>query len=131
MRTELSNALTSSVGGHRGDNEPFGIAGLRVSGDRKGAQLWVETCGECQAGTSTGQFEILYYAAPDHGVLRYRVDEGAWQSLVTKTAPIVLWIVGGLMLIGGILLVLIGPGGRGSRHRGPRAATQPEPVGAR
>src|SRR4029079_4956577 len=43
---------------------------------------------EWQAGTGTGQFEILYYAVPHHGVLRYRVDEGSWQSLVTKTAPI-------------------------------------------
>lgn len=78
----------ASVGGARGDVEPFGIAGLRVSGRGKGARLWVETCSECPTGTSVGQFEILYYAAPDHGVLRYRVDEGAWQQIQTKTAPI-------------------------------------------
>jgi lysophospholipase L1-like esterase len=78
----------ASVGGARGDSEPFGIDGIRVSGQRKGAQLWVETCGECAAGTSVAQFEIFYYAAPDHGLLRYRVDEGAWQQLATKTAPI-------------------------------------------
>src|SRR5437764_8558102 len=40
---------TASVGGHRGDPEPFGIAGLRVSGKGKGAQLLVETCADCQA----------------------------------------------------------------------------------
>jgi lysophospholipase L1-like esterase len=79
---------TASVGGHRGDSEPFGIAGLRVSGRGKGAQLWIETCPECPSGSTVGQFEILYYAAPDHGVLRYRVDDGAWADLLTKTAAI-------------------------------------------
>lgn len=83
-----SGDWTAAVGGHRGDVEPFGIAGLRVSGQRKGAQLWVETCADCQAGASVGQFEILYYAAPDHGVLRYRVDDGAWQALPTRTSAI-------------------------------------------
>ena len=76
------------VGGKRGDSEPFGIVGVRVAGTSKGSQLWVETCGDCPAGTAVGQFEILYYAAPDHGLLRYRVDEGAWQQLSTKTQPI-------------------------------------------
>jgi lysophospholipase L1-like esterase len=79
---------TGSVGGKRGDSEPFGIAGLRVSGTRKGAQLWVETCGDCTAGKVTSQFEILYYAAPDHGVLRYKVDDGKWADLPTKTTTI-------------------------------------------
>ena len=76
------------VGGARGDSEPFGIDGMRVTGKGKGADLWVETCAECAAGKSVGQFEILYYAAPDHGILRYRVDEQPWQQLATKTAPI-------------------------------------------
>jgi lysophospholipase L1-like esterase len=78
----------ASVGGHRGDAEPFGIGGIRVSGSRKGAQLWVETCTDCQADKVVAQFEILYYSAPDHGVLKYKVDDGAWQQIVTKTAPI-------------------------------------------
>ena len=34
------------------------------------------------------QFEILYHAAPDRGLLRYRIDEGPWQQLSAKTAPI-------------------------------------------
>jgi lysophospholipase L1-like esterase len=76
------------VGGARGDTEPFGIDGMRVTGKGQGAQLWVETCAECGAGKSVGQFEILYYAAPDHGVLRFRVDDKPWQQLATKTAPI-------------------------------------------
>jgi len=83
-----SGVWSAAVGGHRGDSEPFGIAGLRVFGKRKGAQLWVETCADCPAGKTTAQFEILYYAAPDHGELRYRVDEGAWQTLATKTQAI-------------------------------------------
>jgi len=76
------------VGGARGDTEPFGIDGMRVTGKGKGADLWVETCAECGAGKSVGQFEILYYAAPDHGILRYRVDDQPWQQLATKTAAI-------------------------------------------
>jgi len=76
------------VGGKRGDSEPFGIVGVRVTGTQKGGQLWVETCADCPAGSAVGQFEILYYAAADHGLLRYRVDDGAWQQLATRTAPI-------------------------------------------
>jgi lysophospholipase L1-like esterase len=76
------------VGGARGDSEPFGIDGMRVTGRGKGADLWVETCAECPAGKSVGQFEILYYAAPDHGILRYRVDDKPWQQLATKTTAI-------------------------------------------
>ncbi|HUS29661.1 MAG TPA: hypothetical protein VMZ53_14205, partial [Kofleriaceae bacterium] len=79
---------TGAVGGKRGDSEPFGIAGLRVSGTKKGAQLWVETCADCPSGKTTAQFEILYYAAPDHGLLRYKVDDGKWLDLSTKTTAI-------------------------------------------
>ena len=78
----------AAVGGHKGDPEPFGIAGLRVFGQTKGAQLWVETCSDCSAGTRVAQFEILYYAAPDHGILRYRVDDKPWQQVKTKTTAI-------------------------------------------
>ena len=78
----------AAVGGHRGDPEPFGISGIRVYGQQKGAQLWVQTCGDCQAGSRVAQLELFYYAAPDHGILRYRVDDGAWQQVPTKTAPI-------------------------------------------
>ena len=66
------------VGGARGDTEPFGIDGMRVTGKSKGAQLWVESCPDCSSGKAVSQFEILYYAAPDHGVLRYRIDERPW-----------------------------------------------------
>jgi len=75
-----------AVGGHRSDPEPYGVVGLRVYGQSKGAQLWVETCGDCPAGTSVAQFEILYYAAPDHGLLRFRIDDRPWQKLATRTA---------------------------------------------
>lgn len=88
VRYGASGAWRAAVGGKHGDSEPFGVGGLRVYGERKGAQLWVETCTDCQAGASVAQFEILYQAAPDHGVLRYRVDDGVWQRLDTKTAPI-------------------------------------------
>ena len=76
----------AAVGGHKRDPEPYGIAGLRVYGDRKGAELWVESCAECPAGTKVSQLEILYYAAPDHGTLRYRVDAQPWHPLATRTA---------------------------------------------
>jgi lysophospholipase L1-like esterase len=88
VRYGASGKWTAAVGGHRGDSEPFGIGGIRVSGTKKGAQLWVETCGDCASGKSTAQFEILYYAAPAHGLLRYRVDDGAWQQLSTATSAI-------------------------------------------
>jgi lysophospholipase L1-like esterase len=83
-----SGAWKAAVGGKKGDAEPFGIVGLRVFGQSKGAQLWVETCAECRAGTAASQLEILYYAAPDHGGLKYRVDDQAWQALSTRTSPI-------------------------------------------
>lgn len=88
VRYGASGTWKAAVGGKHGDSEPFGIAGLRVFGERKGSQLWVETCPDCQAGTRVAQFEILYQAAPDHGVLRYRVDDGAWQQISTKTTAI-------------------------------------------
>ncbi len=88
VRYGASGKWTGAVGGHRGDSEPFGIAGIRVSGTKKGAQLWVETCSDCPSGKSTAQFEVLYYAAPDRGLLRYRVDDGAWQQLATATSNI-------------------------------------------
>ncbi len=87
VRYGASGAWRSAIGGTK-DPEPFGIAGLRVYGDKKGAQLWVETCAECKAGTSVAQFEILYQAAPDRGLMRYRVDEGPWQQLSAKTTQI-------------------------------------------
>ena len=83
-----SGVWTGVIGGKRNDEEPFGILGIRVSGQRKGAQLWVETCGSCGAGTSTSQFEIFYYVAPDRGSIKYRVDEGAWQKLDTRATAI-------------------------------------------
>ena len=90
VRYGRSGEWTAAVGGgrHANDKEPFGIAGLRVSGQQKGAQLWVETCSDCAAGTSVAQLEILYFAAPDRGLLRFRVDDGAWKDLPTRTHAI-------------------------------------------
>ena len=42
-------------------------------------------CSDCPAGSRVAQFEILYFAAPDHGTLRYRVDNRPWQPLATRT----------------------------------------------
>lgn len=78
----------AAVGGKTGDAEPFGVAGLRVYGTQKGAQLWVETCADCAVGTKVAQFEILYMAAPERGILRYRVDDQPWQQVATRTQPI-------------------------------------------
>jgi lysophospholipase L1-like esterase len=86
VRYGASGSWKAAIGGHKGDPEPYGIAGLRIYGQRKGAELWVETCADCQAGTRVAQFEILYYAAPDHGILRYRVDDRPWAQLPTRTA---------------------------------------------
>jgi lysophospholipase L1-like esterase len=86
VRYGASGRWKVAIGGHKSDPEPYGLVGLRVYGQRKGAQLWVETCGECQAGGRVAQFEILYYAGRDHGLLRYRVDDRPWQKLRTKAA---------------------------------------------
>jgi lysophospholipase L1-like esterase len=83
-----SGTWKAAVGGHKADPEPYGIAGLRVYGERKGSELWVETCTECQTGGAVSQFEILYYAAPDRGLLRYRVDDRPWQQIKTRTTAI-------------------------------------------
>jgi lysophospholipase L1-like esterase len=87
VRYGASGSWKAAVGGHR-DPEPFGIAGLRVYGEKKGAQLWVETCADCPAGKAVAQFEILYLAAPEKGTLKYRVDDQPWQQLPLKTQPI-------------------------------------------
>jgi lysophospholipase L1-like esterase len=86
VRYGASGRWKVSIGGYKKDPEPYGLAGLRIYGQRKGAQLWVETCSDCQAGARVAQFEILYYAAPDRGVLRYRVDDRPWQRLRTRSA---------------------------------------------
>ena len=87
VRYGASGRWKAAVAGHR-DPEPFGIAGLRVYGERKGAQLWVETCPDCTAGKSVAQFEVLYLAAPERGTLKLRVDDGPWQELSTRTQAI-------------------------------------------
>lgn len=71
-----------AIGGPR-DSEPFGIAGERIYGSKRGAQLWVETCAECKAGTATADLEVWYQAAPGHGSIKVRVDEAPWQTLST------------------------------------------------
>ena len=130
VRYGASGRWKASVGGHKSDPEPYGVAGLRVYGERKGAQLWVETCADCQAGSSVAQFEILYYAAPDHGTLKFRVDDRPWQQIKTRTAesepphparqviPVIdgphkLTIEhggGGMLDLFGVVLERIGPG---------------------
>jgi hypothetical protein len=53
-------------------------------------------------------------------------------KLLSDTGPIVLWIVGSVFVLVGILLMLLGAAGGGrSRHRGTRAQPKPVPVGAR
>lgn len=85
VRYGATGAWRSAVGGAR-DPEPFGIAGLRVYGERRGSTLWVETCADCPAGTAVAQFEILYQAAPERGTLKFRVDGEPWQQLSTRTS---------------------------------------------
>jgi hypothetical protein len=84
VRYGATGAWRSAVGGSR-DPEPFGIAGLRIYGERKGSTLWVETCTDCASGKAVAQFEILYQATPDRGSIRYRVDNEAWQPLSLRT----------------------------------------------
>jgi lysophospholipase L1-like esterase len=86
VRYGAAGAWKVAIGGHKSDPEPYGLAGMRVYGQRKGAELWVETCGDSPSGNRDAQFEILYFSAPDHGILRYRVDDRPWQQLKTRTA---------------------------------------------
>ena len=54
-------------------------------------------------------------------------------TLLTRTGPTVLWIVGALLLIVGLLLLLLQArrnGGAVRRHRGPQPQTKPEQVPA-
>jgi|RhiMethySRZTD1v2_1073278.scaffolds.fasta_scaffold03023_7 DUF3068 family protein len=53
-------------------------------------------------------------------------------NMLTNTAPLVLWIVGGVMLVLGIFLTVMGSrsGGSVHRHRGSRTQ-KPEPAAAR
>ncbi|MBL9017343.1 MAG: hypothetical protein JNL83_24355 [Myxococcales bacterium] len=88
VRYGASGSWRAAVGGKTGDAEPFGVAGLRIYGQQKGAQLWVETCGDCPSGQKVAQFEILYQAAPDRGLLRYRVDDQPWKQLSARTTAI-------------------------------------------
>ncbi len=88
VRYGTTGTWRAMVGGHKSDSEPFGMAGLRVTGERKGGQLWVETCPECPTGQKTAAFELYYYSSPASGILRYRVDNGAWDELKTRTAAI-------------------------------------------
>jgi lysophospholipase L1-like esterase len=83
-----SGQWESSVGGAKGDEEPFGILGIRVSGQKKGSQLWVETCGDCPSGKTAAQFELFYYVAPERGSIKVRVDDGAWQTIDTRAKTI-------------------------------------------
>jgi lysophospholipase L1-like esterase len=87
IRYGAAGQWRSAIGGNK-DPEPYGIAGLRVYGERRGAQLWVETCPDCPSGTRVAQIEVLYQAAPERGVLKLRVDDQPWRMLSTKTAPI-------------------------------------------
>jgi lysophospholipase L1-like esterase len=87
IRYGASGQWRSAIGGNK-DPEPYGIAGLRVYGEKQGAQLWVETCSDCPSGNKVAQMEVLYQAAPERGVLKLRVDSQPWKMLSTKTTAI-------------------------------------------
>jgi len=48
-------------------------------------------------------------------------------AILTRTAPITAWTVGGRMVIGGLLLLQTTPGTPRSRHRGRPKTVEPEP----
>lgn len=73
----------AAVGGHREDEEPFGLAGLRTWTRDRRAQSWVESCGECPVAGRVGRFELFYWVHPGGAKLRYRVDQQKWQTVAT------------------------------------------------
>ncbi len=88
----------AAIGGHRDNDEPFGMAGLRTYTTDRRAQSWVETCTDCMAtGTPdrpkqllpadrASRFELFYWAHPGGAKLRYRVDRQKWQTVPTASA---------------------------------------------
>lgn len=84
VRYGSSGKWKAAVGGHREDEEPFGLAGLRTWTRDRRAQSWVETCGDCAGrGSRVGRFELFYWVHPGGAKLRYRVDAQKWQTVAT------------------------------------------------
>lgn len=77
---------SAAIGGSRDHQEPFGLAGLRVSTQDRRASSWVESCIECGNGGRVGRFELLYWKTPGGAKLRYRVDHDPWHTLSTALA---------------------------------------------
>lgn len=86
VRYGSSGKWQAAVGGRRGQQEPFGVTGLRVfTRDRK-ARAWVEPCAECPVGGRVARFEIFYWTGPGAAKLRARLDEAPWQELPRRPA---------------------------------------------
>lgn len=87
VRYGSSGKWQAAVGGRRGQQEPFGMAGLRLfTSDRK-ARAWVEPCSECPVGGRVARFELFYWTGPGAAKLRARLDEGPWRELPRRPPP--------------------------------------------
>lgn len=86
VRYGSSGKWQAAVGGRRGQEEPFGVAGLRLfTRDRK-ARAWVEPCAECPVGGRVARFELFYWTGPGASRLRARLDEAPWRELPRRPA---------------------------------------------
>jgi lysophospholipase L1-like esterase len=74
----------AELGGRRDSVEPFGMAGVRVHGDHRGARAWVETCTDCVTSGRVTRFDVFYLRTPDSGRLAYQVDDGRWHKVKTR-----------------------------------------------
>jgi lysophospholipase L1-like esterase len=75
----------AELGGRRDASEPFGLGGVRVHGDDRGARAWVETCDDCPSSGRVGRFDVYYLRTPASGRLAYRIDDGGWKKLPTRS----------------------------------------------
>jgi lysophospholipase L1-like esterase len=82
-----SGRWTAEQGGKRHASEPFGMAGVRVHSEDKGALAWVESCVGCKTGGDVDRFDVYYLRTKASGTLGYKVDDGDWHKLATKLVP--------------------------------------------
>jgi len=76
----------AALGGRRGDEEPFGLGGVRAESKDRRAEAWVETCTDCPSSGRVGRFDVYLLRRPDAGRLAYRIDGGDWREQSLRPA---------------------------------------------
>lgn len=65
----------------------YGFGGIQFRG-RPGSWASFGTAEDAPVGTSVGAFEIWYQAHPRGGRIRYRLDDGEWHNVETRTEEV-------------------------------------------